>query len=204
MWWHHIESLEALNVLINYWWRRSPEYMDTPFNALLLAMLTVRDLPQSSMLAIGQKVLVPGRALAELQRVLGADAELSVRLGAREAVFEVGGTRLSTRLIEGEYPNYRNLLPSKTGGESVGWRAMRSAVAGGFTGASMPAAAQQRVDAGSDGELLAQDAFVQRVAGVVHDFEAARVMGRQFSQQNCGNGPRLFGSRQDHMMRVRK
>jgi len=74
--------------------------------------LAVRDLPQSSMLAIGQKVLVPGRALAELQRVITADAELSVRLGAREAVFEVGGTRLSTRLIEGEYPNYRNLLPS--------------------------------------------------------------------------------------------
>ena len=74
--------------------------------------LAVRDLPQSSMLANGQKVLVPGRALAELQRVLTADAELSVRLGAREAVFEVGGTRLATRLIEGEYPNYRNLLPS--------------------------------------------------------------------------------------------
>jgi len=74
--------------------------------------LAVRDLPQSSMLAAGQKVLVPGRALAELQRVLSNDAELSVRLGQREAVFEVGGTRLTTRLIEGEYPNYRNLLPS--------------------------------------------------------------------------------------------
>ena len=35
-----------------------------------------------------------------------------MRLGAREAVFEVGETRLTTRLIEGEYPNYRNLLPS--------------------------------------------------------------------------------------------
>jgi DNA polymerase-3 subunit beta len=74
--------------------------------------LAVRDLPQTTMLAAGQKVLVPGRALAELQRVLSSDAELTVRLGAREAVFEVGGTRLTTRLIEGEYPNYRNLLPS--------------------------------------------------------------------------------------------
>jgi DNA polymerase-3 subunit beta len=74
--------------------------------------LAVRDLPQSSMLSVGQKVLVPGRALGELQRILSSDAELSVRLGAREAVFEVGGTRLTTRLIEGEYPNYRNLLPS--------------------------------------------------------------------------------------------
>ena len=74
--------------------------------------LAVRELPQSSMLAVGQKVLVPGRALAELQRILSGDAELTVRLGAREAVFESGETRLTTRLIEGEYPNYRNLLPS--------------------------------------------------------------------------------------------
>ena len=74
--------------------------------------LAVRDLPQSAILAPGQKVLVPGRALAELQRILSGDDELTVRLGAREAVFEAGGTRLTTRLIEGEYPNYRNLLPS--------------------------------------------------------------------------------------------
>ena len=74
--------------------------------------LAVRDLPQTAMLAAGQKVLVPGRALAELQRILGDAEELTVRLGAREAVFEAGTTQLTTRLIEGEYPNYRNLLPS--------------------------------------------------------------------------------------------
>ena len=74
--------------------------------------LAVRDLPRSTILSPGQKVLVPGRALAELQRILSDDDELTVRLGAREAVFEAGGTRLTTRLIEGEYPNYRNLLPS--------------------------------------------------------------------------------------------
>jgi DNA polymerase III subunit beta len=74
--------------------------------------LAVRDLPEAHMLAAGQKVLVPSRALNELQRVLGGSDELQVRLGARDAVFESGGTRLTTRLIEGEYPNYRNLLPS--------------------------------------------------------------------------------------------
>jgi hypothetical protein len=45
MWWHHIESLEDLNVLVNYWWRQSPAFMDTPMNALMLAILSVRDLP---------------------------------------------------------------------------------------------------------------------------------------------------------------
>lgn len=45
MWWHHVEALEAFNVLVNYWWRQSPDYMDTPTNALMLAIMTVRDLP---------------------------------------------------------------------------------------------------------------------------------------------------------------
>lgn len=45
LWWHHVESLDAFNVLVNYWWRQSPAWMDTPMHALTLAMMTVRDLP---------------------------------------------------------------------------------------------------------------------------------------------------------------
>ncbi len=45
MWWHHVEALAAFNVLVNYWWRQSPDYMDTPTNALMLALLTMRELP---------------------------------------------------------------------------------------------------------------------------------------------------------------
>ena len=74
--------------------------------------LAVRDLPDSGVLAAGQKVLIPGRALNELQRLLGDVEQLQVRFGDRGATFEAGGTRLSTRLIEGEFPNYRNLLPT--------------------------------------------------------------------------------------------
>ncbi|MDB5906958.1 MAG: cupin [Massilia sp.] len=46
MWWHHIEALDRFNVLINYWWRQSPDFMDTPTNALMLALMSVRDLPR--------------------------------------------------------------------------------------------------------------------------------------------------------------
>jgi DNA polymerase-3 subunit beta len=74
--------------------------------------LAVRDLPDSSVLGSGQKVLMPAKALNELQRLIGDASELSVRLGEREATFDIGNTRLSTRLIEGEFPNYRNLLPT--------------------------------------------------------------------------------------------
>jgi hypothetical protein len=45
MWWHHVEGLESFNVLVNYWWRDVPDWMDTPMNVLMYALMTLRDLP---------------------------------------------------------------------------------------------------------------------------------------------------------------
>ncbi|MGO4380047.1 cupin-like domain-containing protein [Pseudoduganella sp. RAF53_2] len=45
MWWHQVEALDPFNILVNYWWRQSPGFMDTPTNALMLALMTMRDLP---------------------------------------------------------------------------------------------------------------------------------------------------------------
>jgi hypothetical protein len=46
MWWHHVEGLDGFNVLINYWWRQSPPFMDSPANVLEHALLSLRDLPR--------------------------------------------------------------------------------------------------------------------------------------------------------------
>src|SRR3546814_12307007 len=34
MWWHHMEALDAFNVLVNYWWRPSPAWMAPPLNEI--------------------------------------------------------------------------------------------------------------------------------------------------------------------------
>jgi DNA polymerase-3 subunit beta len=73
--------------------------------------LAVRDLPGTSFLSEGQSVLVPSSALKELGRLLGNATEVTLRLGDRDAAFQLGEVHLITRLIEGEFPPYRNLIP---------------------------------------------------------------------------------------------
>ncbi len=74
--------------------------------------LSMRDLQGTNVLADGQHVLLPSRALAELARLLDRADEVSVRLGDREASFAVGSARLVTRVIEGDFPNYKTLIPA--------------------------------------------------------------------------------------------
>jgi len=74
--------------------------------------LALCDLPGTSFLQEGQHVLVPSRALGELSRVLAGADQVQLRLAADEASFEVGKVRLTTRLIEGEFPNYGQLIPT--------------------------------------------------------------------------------------------
>lgn len=45
LWWHHVRSLETLNVLVNYWWREMPPEAGSPFEVLIHGLLAVRHLP---------------------------------------------------------------------------------------------------------------------------------------------------------------
>jgi len=61
----------------------------------------------------GFEANVPARALQELERIVAQTSEEQIRIGVRanQVVFEVAGVVLSSRLIEGQFPNYRQLLP---------------------------------------------------------------------------------------------
>ena len=45
MWWHHVESRERFNVLVNYWWDETPPWQGSPFEALLHGIMAVKSLP---------------------------------------------------------------------------------------------------------------------------------------------------------------
>jgi DNA polymerase-3 subunit beta len=56
---------------------------------------------------------IPARALRELGRILSSEGagETSISLLPNQAVFLAGSILLSTRLIDGQFPNFRQLLP---------------------------------------------------------------------------------------------
>lgn len=62
-------------------------------------------------------VTIPAKALQELSKMLDRQAESSVavKFDRGQAVFEWVDQRLTTRLLEGQYPNYRQLIPKQFG-----------------------------------------------------------------------------------------
>jgi len=59
------------------------------------------------------EVTIPAKTLRELERMLtiGQASIISVHFDPGQAVFEWADQRLTSRLLEGQYPNYRQLIP---------------------------------------------------------------------------------------------
>ncbi len=94
--------------------------------------LAMRDIDGSDALADNSQILVPARALAELQRLSlmgaatketgpsgdesgadGAGATVGLSVGEHDVTFTAGGVKVSTRLLDGSYPDYRQLIPAE-------------------------------------------------------------------------------------------
>ena len=74
--------------------------------------LSVKETRLETALAEGFEANIPARALEELGRLVRDDVdEISIGVRANQVVFEIGGLVLSSRLIDGQFPNYRQLLP---------------------------------------------------------------------------------------------
>ena len=91
--------------------------------------LAMRDIGGSDALADGAQILVPARALAELQKLPalgmtskdagdgdgagGESSTIGLSVGEHDVTFTAGGVQVSTRLLDGSYPDYRQLIPAE-------------------------------------------------------------------------------------------
>jgi DNA polymerase-3 subunit beta len=94
--------------------------------------LALRDIDGSDALADNSQILVPARALAELLRLsaLGGAKEavtteggngtssatgptVGLAIGEHDVTFTAGDVKVSTRLLDGTYPDYRQLIPAE-------------------------------------------------------------------------------------------
>ncbi|PYL67597.1 MAG: DNA polymerase III subunit beta, partial [Verrucomicrobia bacterium] len=58
-------------------------------------------------------LIIPTKAVTELQRLLADDGEIKVSMGSGQIAFDLNKTLLVSKLIEGNYPNYRQVIPSE-------------------------------------------------------------------------------------------
>ena len=59
------------------------------------------------------EAIIPARALQELARIASGADEVQLGLHENHVVFGADGTWLTTRRIDGQFPNYRQLLPEQ-------------------------------------------------------------------------------------------
>jgi DNA polymerase-3 subunit beta len=59
------------------------------------------------------EAIIPARALQELARIATGSDELQLGVRENQVVFGAGDTWLTTRRIDGQFPNYRQLLPEQ-------------------------------------------------------------------------------------------
>lgn len=61
------------------------------------------------------KIIIPIKTIHELNRNLKEEGELSLVLNNNQALFDLGGVVVISRLIEGEFPDYQQVIPPASG-----------------------------------------------------------------------------------------
>ena len=57
-------------------------------------------------------MILPIKVVSELMRILSNDGELKIFVQKNQIIFSTGKTSISSKLLEGSYPNYRQVIPS--------------------------------------------------------------------------------------------
>jgi len=60
-----------------------------------------------------KKVIIPAKTITELVKLLGDEGEVKICFGNNQVLFDMGSTKVVSRLIEGEFPNYEQVIPKE-------------------------------------------------------------------------------------------
>ncbi len=63
--------------------------------------------------------VIPVRAVLEADRLSGSADKVQITISDNQAMFTLGGTELTTRLIEGQFPDYQQIIPKKSATQVV-------------------------------------------------------------------------------------
>lgn len=59
------------------------------------------------------EVIIPTKCVNELTRLVGESGEVRMMVGQNQVAFDVGRSRLVSKLVDGNYPNYRQVIPTE-------------------------------------------------------------------------------------------
>jgi DNA polymerase-3 subunit beta len=60
----------------------------------------------------GQSIIIPQRTIQEVNRILGEEeVEVEIILSGNQVLFDLGYAQVISRLIEGQYPDYQQIIP---------------------------------------------------------------------------------------------
>ncbi len=60
-----------------------------------------------------RKCVIPVRAVFEADRLVAGEEEVRITIDENQVMFTVGNTQLTSRLIDGQFPDYQQIIPKK-------------------------------------------------------------------------------------------
>jgi DNA polymerase-3 subunit beta len=75
--------------------------------------LALSEIDLSSPASRDEQLIVPRKGVLELNRLLDGDGEVEIALGANHIRIQLDGVRLTSKLIDGRFPEYARVIPNE-------------------------------------------------------------------------------------------
>ena len=83
-------------------------FVATDGRRLALVKQPISNLPKETL----EEVIIPHKIVAELQKLLATEGKVKVKINEKQIVFKLKNSELTGKLIDGKYPNYKQVIPA--------------------------------------------------------------------------------------------